>query len=61
MPVFKNCVTIDGKLYCYDRILRRVVEAEIRAKDNQTEIPIEIEKLVLMKEFGLTDNNNQGE
>jgi len=60
MPSLKNCVVIDDKVYCWDTVNSRFVEAELVAKPKSV-VPAEARKLIAMKEFGLIEPIQSGE
>lgn len=55
MPVLKYCIVVEDKVYCYDVIRKKYIEAELTPKDNSV-VPEEIEKLIVMKRFGLKED-----
>lgn len=58
MPIFKNCIVRNGKVWCYDRVLRKVVEAELTVKEQQSKCPRDIERELLKREFGFKDEGD---
>jgi len=54
MPIFRACVAIDNKVYCYDPTTNQTVEVKMEVM-RDTVVPPEIVKQVVMKQFNLVE------
>jgi hypothetical protein len=57
MPILKDCVVMEDRVYCWDDTNKIHVEADLVVKP-KSDVPDEARKLIAMKEFSLVENKD---